>query len=192
MNKSTLTSLSYKNKTFSLGASFLAVASIFGSAHVANAATFNFSFSNEDGATNGTVEGTIELPDGDGTFAASAVTVTSAPAGLGFTLPVNALADGSAENVFSVVGGEINIAATNFFGLINLTTALAFNTTIDAGSTFLDVLNAVNFGVTGVKDSNSSTLTFSSASNVTTPEPGTILGLLAVGLMCASTRKRKG
>ncbi|MGK7947173.1 MAG: PEP-CTERM sorting domain-containing protein, partial [Microcystaceae cyanobacterium] len=56
-------------------------------AQSAQAATFNFSFSNEDGSVPGTVEGTIELPDGDGTFAASSIFVNSAPAALGYTLP---------------------------------------------------------------------------------------------------------
>ncbi|MGB5596147.1 MAG: hypothetical protein WBM62_19225 [Crocosphaera sp.] len=70
------------------GATVLAAATVVGSANVANAATFGFSFSNVDGPVNGTVEGTIELPDGDGTFAATSVFVTSAPAALGYTTPL--------------------------------------------------------------------------------------------------------
>ncbi|MBC1194917.1 PEP-CTERM sorting domain-containing protein, partial [Microcystis aeruginosa BLCCF158] len=45
-----------------------------------------------DGPVSGTVSGTIELPDAalttDGIYAATALSVTSAPAALGYTLPV--------------------------------------------------------------------------------------------------------
>ena len=77
--------INLKPLTSTLAAS--TVITVMGAFDVANAATFNFSFSNEDGAVPGTVEGTIELPDGYGIFAASNLTVTSAPVALGFTLP---------------------------------------------------------------------------------------------------------
>lgn len=160
----------------------------------ASAATFGFSFSNEDGAVDGIVEGIIELPDGDGLFAATEVTITSLPNGLVLNAPINALAEGSVENVFSVVGGEIDKANTHFFGLINGATALSFNNSKFDDSTFLDVLDAEDFGATGVRDSDNSTLTFTSVSTTvpeTVPEPGTILGLLAVGSLGALTRKRE-
>ncbi|MDY7005676.1 MAG: PEP-CTERM sorting domain-containing protein [Cyanobacteriota bacterium] len=156
----------------------------------ASAATFGFSFSNEDGLVNGIVEGTIELPDGDGLFAATDVTITSFPNGLGLNAPINILASDFIENVFSVVAGEIDIANTSFLGLINDFTALSFSNSIFDGSTFLDALNGEDLGATGVRDADSSTLTFTSPS-ATTPEPGTILGLLAVGSLDALTRKRK-
>ncbi|MGB5769588.1 MAG: PEP-CTERM sorting domain-containing protein [Crocosphaera sp.] len=92
--------------------------------------------------------------------------------------------------VFSVVGGAIDIAGTNFLGFINGATALSFNNSFE-NSTFLDVLDAADLGATGVRDADSSTLTFSAAATAV-PEPGTILGLLAVGSLGALSRKRKG
>ena len=63
------------------GASFLTVATVLGTADVANAATFTFSFSNEDGIVNGAVSGTIQLPDGDfSNQPATSIVVNSAPA----------------------------------------------------------------------------------------------------------------
>jgi hypothetical protein len=47
---------------------------------VANADTFTFGFTNTQGNVNGTVTGTILLPDGDGTNAATQVTIDSYPA----------------------------------------------------------------------------------------------------------------
>jgi hypothetical protein len=163
-----------------------------GAAASAQAATFNFSFSNEDGLVNGNVEGTVELADGDGTFAATSVIITSLPTGLGLTAPVNNLASGAIENVFSVVGGQIDLANTSFFGLINGGTALSLSNSIFDGSTFLDALNAANLGATGVRDLDSSTLTFTSASVASVPEPTSMLGILGLGAFgVTSLRKRK-
>ncbi|WP_414552696.1 hypothetical protein [Anabaena sp. CCY 0017] len=125
-----------------------------GFAGTAQAAIFNFSFSNENGAVNGDVKGTIELADGDGTFAATSVMITSLPGGLGLTAPVNALSSGSLENVFSVVGGQINLAGTGFFGLINGNTALSLNASFAGGSTFLDALNGNNFDFINYRTGN--------------------------------------
>ncbi|MBS9382837.1 MAG: hypothetical protein HEQ24_00780 [Dolichospermum sp. BR01] len=52
---------------------------------------FNFSFDNTNGAVNGTVSGTLALPNGDGSFAATSVKINSAPAALGYTQPVDVL-----------------------------------------------------------------------------------------------------
>ncbi len=163
-----------------------------GFAGTAQAAIFNFSFSNENGAVNGNVEGTIELADGDGTFAATSVIITSLPGGLGLTAPINDLSSGSLENVFSVVGGQINLAGTAFFGLINGGTALSLNSSFVGGSSFLDALNAANLGASGVRDLDSSTLTFTSASVASVPEPTTLMGILGLGAFgVTSLRKRK-
>ncbi|BCU12656.1 hypothetical protein [Microcystis aeruginosa] len=83
----------------------------------ATLAPVNFSFSNVTGPVSGTVQGTLTLPDGDGTFSASAVTITSAPTALGYTTPLP-LDFGSGtlyENTFTVVAGQINATASNFF-----------------------------------------------------------------------------
>ena len=118
INKTALTS---QHKALSLGASFLAAATIVGSAHVAQAATFNFSFSNVDGPVSGTVQGTIGLPDGNGTFAATLVIVTSAPAALGYTFPYNVLADLTSifANSFTLSGGAI-IANNGLFRTLSI------------------------------------------------------------------------
>lgn len=173
----------------SLTVAGVATTAVLGSANMASAAIFNFSFSNVTGAIGGTVSGTIELPDGDGTFAATSVIVTSAPAGLGYD-PTTTNFIGTPENVFSVVGGNIVVANTSFLGLFDGRTALALSATSFADQTFLDAFSAADFGVSGVLDTTSSTLSFSPAA--TTPEPGTLLGLLAVGSIGALTRKRKG
>ena len=78
-------------------------------APVASAATFNFSFSNVTGPVNGTVQGTLTLPDGDGTNAATSLIVTSAPAALGYTLPFDVMANltNLLSNSFTVSGGVI-------------------------------------------------------------------------------------
>ena len=163
-----------------------------GTVNVANAAIFNFSFNNENCAVSGTVSGTITLPDGDDTFAATDVTITTLPAGLGLpAAPVNALAGGSVENSFNVIGGAINLAATSFLGLINGLTALAFSTTLNGGAgTFLDALNGNNFGATGVLDTDSSSLTFSSNA-VSTPEPTSIITLIGVGVLGVASKLKK-
>jgi len=75
---------------------------------------FNFSFSNVDGPAAGTVQGTFTLPDGDGIFSASAATITSAPAALGYTtpLPLDFVNGTLFENTFTVVAGQIDATAS--------------------------------------------------------------------------------
>lgn len=188
----------YKNKGFGYVAHLLAVASVVSSASIANAATFNFSFSNVGGNTPGTVEGTIELPDGD--FfgqAATSVIVTSAPAALGYTTPVDILSNlvQNFANSFNVVGGQIDDA--------NSQLAVSFNVGTPSNSVFS--LNFPGFGSlsllgvngvpdidgnNGVVDASNTTLVFSSNA-ATTPEPSSLLGLLAVGSIGALVRKRQ-
>ena len=47
------------------------------------------------------------------------------------------------------------------------------------------------FTISGVRDTDNSTLIYSAVPTATTPEPSAILGLLAVGSLGALTRKRK-
>jgi hypothetical protein len=94
--------INLKPLTSTLAASV--VVTVMGAFDVANAATLTFSFMNEEGPVAGTVEGEIELPDEDGTFAATAVTITSAPAALGYTLPIDALGGNAPlANTFTIV-----------------------------------------------------------------------------------------
>ncbi|MGK7946281.1 MAG: PEP-CTERM sorting domain-containing protein [Microcystaceae cyanobacterium] len=176
-------------KAFSFGASIFTLATILGSTQNVNAATFNFSFTNVEGPVSGTVEGTIELPDGDGTFAATSVIVNSAPPALGYTTPFDVFATFAIEltNSFTVVSGEIDALASSF-GVAEMGEAFVLNF-----STTGSVLSLAGSGFTssGVRDTDNSTLIYSSVPTATTPEPSAILGLLAVGSLGALTRKRK-
>lgn len=128
----------------------------------AEAALFNFSFSNEDGALAGTVTGTITLPDGDGIFAASSVIVDSAPAALGgYYIGFDFTSFNAPENLFTVTGGVIDVANSGFVGLFNASTALALHGASLGDISFLDALDAQDLGATGVQDADSSTLSFS-------------------------------
>jgi hypothetical protein len=161
----------------------LATVAISTLAQSASAATFNFSFSNVNGSVAGTVQGTITLPDGNGTFAASAVTVTSAPAALGYTtpLPLNLAIGNLAQNTFTVVGGQINAGLSNFFyvfpgnsNAIGLRADSAIFGSSNGLVTFFDSASGGFLGSPGVLNSNNSTLTFTSTA---VPEPATVLGL---------------
>ena len=157
-------------------------------APVASAATFNFSFDNVEGPVNGNVQGTLTLPDGDGTdLAATSLIVTSAPSALGYTLPFNVLANftGVIDNSFTVSGGVITASS---FAAQNLTEALTLNFFPGTFGSVFTLPGAVN-AFSGVVDVNSTTLTFTPV-----PEPATVLGLLSVagvGLLCKG-RKLEG
>ena len=184
-----------KNKTFNYAASIVTVASIVAFASVANAATFNFSFSNEDGAVNGTVEGTIELPDGDGIFDPISIMVTSAPPELGYTYPLDVFIPNAViENSFTVVNGMIDKAMSLFeVQFPNTTAFFGFNTTFGMGATYLtDINNSPNTVInTGILDSDSSTLTFSVANVTSTPEPTSVITLLGVSVLGVASKLKK-
>ena len=158
-----------------------ALISVFSMTDTANAAIFGFSFSNVDGLVNGVVEGTVELPDGDGMFSATAVTINSFPTALGLPpAPIDALAAGFEDNTFMVTDGEITGA--DLLSRINIQTGFSLSdASNNAGPTFLDALNAEDFGATGVLDNDSFTLVFTS-SPVSTPEPDSVLTFLSLGL----------
>ncbi|NET74722.1 PEP-CTERM sorting domain-containing protein [Okeania sp. SIO1F9] len=188
-------------KHFSIAAVGAAITT-FTAVSAASAATFGFSFSNENGIVNGTVEGTIELiesPVRDDRFLATSVIVTSSP-DLGYNLPLNIFTDINQPdaNIFAVVGGEINALA--FFST-NGTEGLFLRllpVITETGSEFIGFAGLTSVGdpnlFFGVVDLDASTLTFTSLSTTipeTVPEPGTILGLLTVGSLGALTRKRE-
>jgi hypothetical protein len=153
----------------------------------ADAALFQFSFDNEDGALAGTASGSITLPDGDGYFPASAVVVDSGPAGLGLGFPVYFL-DSVYENSFTVVSGAIDLANSHFLGL-NGNTSLALNTSFfPTQQTWLSAKDVLDQGATGVADYDSSTLSYSGSSSEA-PVPPTAT-LLALGLLGVARGRR--
>jgi hypothetical protein len=147
------------------------------STNQAEAAMFSYQFSNVNGSTSGTVNGSISLPDGDGTFAAPTVTVDSYPASLNLgATPITILSPATFGNSFQVIGGQI--VSFDYTGLINEFTALALNGSVCGSTTFLDLLNAVDCGYSGVLDSASTTLSFSPVAP-TVPGPLPLLGTAA-------------
>ena len=178
------------NKPLTVALATVATATL---APVASAATFNFSFSNVTGLVSGTVQGTLTLPDGDGTnLAATSLIVTSAPSALGYTLPFDVLANLTSvvDNSFTVSGGEITASS---FGAQSIGEALTLNF---LPGTFGSLFTVQGSGApfSGVVDVNSTTLTYSPAAPTTVPEPATVLGLLSVagvGLLCKG-RKLEG
>jgi hypothetical protein len=138
---------------------------------------FNFSFDNTNGPVNGTVSGTLDLPNGNGTFAATSLKINSAPAALGYTQPVD---------VFSYFPNVFNNSFTVSSGTITASSFAADNGQPYNSPNFVGfALNYVpgifgtllsnNPGVTatsGVQDMFSTTLTYSPATPVpfdTTP-----------------------
>jgi hypothetical protein len=131
---------------------------------------FNFSFDNINGQVNGTVSGTLALPNGDGAFAATSLKINSAPAALGYTQPVDVLSyfPFVLGNSFTVFNGTITASS---FAATNLTNGLALNYVPGTfGSSLTTVGTTYEFS--GVADINSTTLTYSPATPVpfdTTP-----------------------
>ena len=155
------------------------------------AATFTFSFNNVNGAVNGTVSGMIVLPNGNGTFAASSLSITGFPSALNLGAPPINFVPPVNENSFTVSNG--NITSGHFNANINGNTAFLLASLVfgNAGASALDLLNCACFGTQGVRDTSSSTLTFAVAA---TPLPAA-LPLFATGLgvlgLLGWRRKRK-
>ena len=167
--------------------SCLAAGALALAASSATAATYTFSFDNVGGTVAGTVSGTIELADGDGTFAATSVIVDTAPAALGYTLSLDFLdpANGYTTdfgNSFTVVGGQITDAT---FGRVNSTEGLFLsNDQLPDFQTWLNTVGSANQGI-GVADFASTTLTFGTLAAVPLPAslPLLLAGLGGFGLM---------
>ncbi len=162
----------YNNKGVSYIASILSFASVIASASAANAATFSFSFSNQTGSVPGTVEGIIELPEGDGIFAATSVVVTSAPTQV---LPSNGtdFVPNAELNSFEVLNGTIIVdSSLNFLSQTNDFTLDFF------GDDFAILTNEIT---SDNVQSNITSVSFNPV--VSTPEPTSIMTLLGVGVL---------
>ncbi|MBD2444675.1 PEP-CTERM sorting domain-containing protein [Dolichospermum sp. FACHB-1091] len=137
---------------------------------------FNFSFNNVEGLVNGTVSGTLELPNGNGIFAAKSVKINSAPAALGYTQPVDVLSYFDVqENYFEVSNGTIT---ASYFFATNPTETFSFADP-DLGTHLSKVGASSEFS--GVKDTKSTTLTYSPATPVPFDiRPGAILPTIPI------------
>lgn len=132
---------------------------------------FNFSFDNTVGSVNGTVSGTLALPNGDGAFVATSLKINSAPAALGYTQPVDVLSYFPFVdfNAFTVSNGTIT---NSIFAARNSTEELFYlNVLPRAFGSLLSKVGEDN-PLLGVADINSTTLTYTPATPVpfdTTP-----------------------
>ncbi len=139
---------------------------------------FNFSFNNTTGPVNGTVSGTLDLPDGNGTFAATSIKINSAPAALGYTQPVDVLSyfPNVVGNNFTVSNGTITASSflaespKEFFTLDFLPGSYG---------SILSKVGEVN-PFSGVQDINSTTLTYSPVPVPFDIEPGAILPTIPI------------
>ena len=141
---------------------------------------FNFSFNNVNGPVNGTVSGTLDLPNGNGTFAATSLKINSAPAALGYTQPVDVLSyfPNVISNSFTVSNGTIT--ASSFGVQEDGSAAILLN--FQPGS-YGTLLSEVGTGsvFSGVIDTNSTTLTYSPATPVPFDiSPGAILPTIPI------------
>jgi hypothetical protein len=141
---------------------------------------FNFSFNNVEGQVDGTVSGTLELPNGNGIFAAKSVKINSAPAALGYTQPVDVLSyfPNVISNSFTVSNGTITASS---FGVQDLgTAAITLNFLPGSYGTLLSKVGADDV-FSGVVDTNSTTLTYSPATPVPFDiRPGAILPTIPI------------
>ncbi len=156
-------------------------------ATAAHAALYSYSFSNVDGPVNGTVSGNITLADGDGTFAATSVTILSAPVSLGYTLPIEMLSASYPyllANSFTVSSGQI---IDMHFAALNLYDGLFLSDDYSGGGNYLNIRGSGVYD--GVIDRDESTLVVTAI-----PLPAALplygAGLALMGLI-GWRRKRK-
>ena len=140
---------------------------------------FNFSFNNVQGPVHGTVSGTLELPNGNGTFAATSVKINSAPAALGYTQPVDVLSyfPSVVINSFEVSNGTITASS---FGAENINEMFFLNYQPGGYVSFLSKVGA-GYAFSGVADLSSTTLTYSPATPVPfDTTPGAMLSTIPI------------
>ncbi len=159
----------------------------------ASAGSISFSFANFDGNTDGTVSGTIfGLADNTANEAATGLTITSAPAAFGLSLPVDVFNTWTiGTNNFTVSNGIVTNAAfgasaghPDSLPILGLT--ISYNA---SGSP--NLLSENDGQVTRNTQTAAANIEFGSLSGgSSTPEPSTLAlaGLALVGLTFARSR----
>jgi hypothetical protein len=153
-------------------------------------AIFDFSFQNVEGNINGIVSGKITLSGtGDGTFSATSILVNAAPAGLGYTVPLDVLSvmNQVHANTFVVSGGQIDKNLSSYAGENSLD---AFALSFPGFGSLLNIAGS-SYAFGGVSDITNSTLSYSTPP-AAVPEPSTAFALAAVcGVIGGLRRMRR-
>lgn len=154
-------------------------------------AIFDFSFQNVNGNINGIVSGKITLSGtGDGTFSATSILVNAAPAGLGYTVPLDVLSvmNQGLENTFVVSGGQIDKNLSVYASQRENIGAFTLN--FYSFGSFLNIAGT-NDATVGVIDTTNFTLSYSTPP-AAVPEPSTAFALAAVcGVIGGLRRMRR-
>ena len=167
-----------------IGGGTLAALVCFAGIDSAKALDFNFSFDNTVGSVAGTVEGTIQGLNDNSTGAASAVLITSFPAGLGgsFDIGNNAvLWDTVLANSFTVTNGAITAASFDAFTTGN-NDVLCLTPSSANCATTTNGLTLDNFATTTFNSDGFGGATYSAATPVPFETEPTLGILLAAGL----------
>ncbi|MDJ0660143.1 MAG: hypothetical protein QNJ42_11730 [Crocosphaera sp.] len=182
MKNSQYKSLPNNKNEFNYVAVGLAVVSVFASASVVNAATFTFSFTDENlssAGVPGTVEGIIELPDGDGIFAATSVVVTSAPDEVS---PPNGtdFFTNAQLNSFEILDGQIVNSNVDFFSPTNNFILSFF------GASFATLTNQATADIV---QSRINSVNFNPVAS--TPEPTSLITVITLGMLGVASQLKK-
>ncbi len=178
-----------------------------GSASIAQAATFNWSFSNVVGGVSGTVTGTLEVPEGNGVAATSVILTSTTNPIFDSILGVDFAALPNFDNQFNVVDGMITAASfSNDWTAGTNNIALELNSELfgDTDSQNLGLLTIAGDPLAGActadclqtaalfGDNTGQTEFAPNFTNTSVPEPSAILGLLAVSSIGALVSRKKG
>ncbi|MBD2442640.1 hypothetical protein H6G25_05365 [Dolichospermum sp. FACHB-1091] len=166
-------------------------ASVLLAATPAHAISFNFSFQDTDGGTNGFVTGTlIGLEEGDNPGSGITATVTSSPGGEGVGSGYSFSSTNGSGLAFTVINGNITFANAGFINPINppFAYALLLGTTGNKGSNNL----LTDLATFAYADSANSTIQFTAATPTPVPfEPNPAVGGAILGFCFGAAKLRR-